>query len=132
MGLAEVTREGQYVKKGGSGSEKVLYGAMLDVRAGLVEKAAITLARAVTIAVRYSAVRKQGFAPPGPGEGPRSKGGKKSVRFELQVLDYPTQQHALMPMVAWCYALQATGQHMRRRYQEVRGLVGGFDGGSTA
>lgn len=66
MGITEVTADGRYVKKKGNGAEKVLYGAMLNVRAGLVEKAAVTMARAVTIAVRYSAVRKQGFAPQPP------------------------------------------------------------------
>lgn len=53
MGLAEVTVEGEFRKKTGQGGEKVLYGAMLDVRAGLVERAAGTLARALTVAVRY-------------------------------------------------------------------------------
>ncbi len=121
MGIVEVTREGELkkVQGKGEGAEKLLYGAMLDVRVGLVEKAAITLARAVTITTRYSAVRKQGFAPQGPGAKAKGKDkGKKAVRFELQVLDHPTQQHALMPLLAWSYALQATGQDMRQRYNE--------------
>jgi len=112
MGLAEVTKEGVFRKRRGEGSggEKILYGAMLDVRAGLVERGGATLARALTVAVRYSAVRKQGFAP-------SSSSSRSSKPRELQVLDYPTQQHALMPLLAWAYALHFTGQFMRRRYR---------------
>jgi len=111
MGLAEVTKEGVYrkVRREGSGGEKILYGAMLDVRAGLVERGGATLARALTIAVRYSAVRKQGFVP--------ASSSSSSKERELQVLDYPTQQQALMPLLAWAYALQITGQFMRRLYR---------------
>lgn len=45
---------------------------------------------ALTIAVRYSAQRQQ-FGPP---DAP-----------EVSVLDYPSQQMRLMPMLATCYAL---------------------------
>ena len=50
---------------------------------------------AVTIAVRYSAQRQQ-FGPP---DAP-----------EVSVLDYPTQQQRLMPMLATAYALHFTRQ----------------------
>jgi hypothetical protein len=46
MGQAEVSPDGTYRKRGG-GSEKILYGAMLDVRAGLVVGAAATYVRIV-------------------------------------------------------------------------------------
>ena len=42
---------------------------MLDVRANLVARAAGSLARALTIDVRYSLVRVQGFDPTSSGEG---------------------------------------------------------------
>ncbi len=116
MGLMEVTPEGQYRKKKGDGAEKILYGAMLDVRAGLVERGGATLARALTIAVRYSAVRKQGFAPVASAAAAAAGKAPPPPR-ELQVLDYPTQQHALMPLLAWAYVLQATGIFMRKRYK---------------
>lgn len=45
---------------------------------------------ALTIAIRYGAQRQQ-F---GPADGP-----------EVSVLDYPSQQQKLMPMLATCYAL---------------------------
>lgn len=111
MGLVEVTPDGKYVKKKGNGAEKILYSAMLDVRAGLVERGGVTLARALTVSIRYSAVRKQGYAP---NSNSSSSSSKRAV--ELQVLDYPTQQHALFPLLAWAYALQATGRYMRRIY----------------
>lgn len=112
MGLAEISPDGHYRKrKGANGGEKILYGAMLDVRAGLVERGGATLARALTVAIRYSAVRRQGYASSPPGKL------SQSAPLELQVLDYPTQQHALMPLLAWSFALQITGQFMRRRYK---------------
>lgn len=49
-----------------------------------------TLQGAVTIAVRYGAQRQQ-FGPPDAAE--------------IAVLDYPSQQLKLMPMLATCYAL---------------------------
>lgn len=35
-----------------------------------------------------------------------------------QVLDYPTQQAVLMPLLAWAYALQVTGRFMAKRYRD--------------
>lgn len=49
-----------------------------------------------------SAVRKQGFS---------GAAGSSGARVELQVLDYPTQMHTLMPLLAWAYALQV-GAHL--------------------
>jgi acyl-CoA oxidase len=101
MGPAEVSEDGTYRKR--KGSEKLLYGAMLHVRASLVSKASLAIARALTIAVRYSAVRCQGFE-----EG--------ATHRERPVLDYPTQQAALLPLVALAYALHFTGQRMHESY----------------
>ena len=49
--------EGLYRKKGGS--EKLTYIAMVEVRANLAYYSAVGLAKACTIAIRYSAVRRQ-------------------------------------------------------------------------
>lgn len=62
------------------------------------------LAKACTIAVRYSAVRLQG-------------GGKK---LETKILDYPTQQHRLFPLVATCYAFHFTGLRMMALLDTLR------------
>jgi acyl-CoA oxidase len=44
---------------------RLLYGAMLATRVNLCAYFSMLLARAVTIAVRYSAVRRQGLNPNG-------------------------------------------------------------------
>ncbi|CAM9438551.1 unnamed protein product [Discosporangium mesarthrocarpum] len=79
---------------------------MLDVRASLVKRASTALGRGLTIAMRFSAVRTQGYIE-GPGVSPGT---------ERQVLDYPTQQHTLFPLLALAYALHFSGSHMARAY----------------
>lgn len=102
MGVAEVSADGTYTRI--PGGEKAAYGAMLDVRANLVMKASSSLARAVTIAVRFSSVRLQGFSA-------------GSTTEERPVLEYPSQQRPLMPLLAYAYALHFTGGRMREEYE---------------
>lgn len=71
--LATVTKEGKYVRS--DKPRQLGYGAMVFVRQGIVTDASIYLSRAVTIAVRYSAVRRQ-FT---------KKDGNKDGNLELQV-----------------------------------------------
>ncbi len=66
------------------------------MRARIVVGAASVLARALTIAVRYSAVRRQ-FAPDGGAS-------------EVQILDYQTQQFKLLPLLATAYVLAAAAR----------------------
>ena len=47
------------------GDPRLLYGAMLATRVSLTGFFSMLLARAITIAVRYSAVRRQGLNPSG-------------------------------------------------------------------
>jgi acyl-CoA oxidase len=54
---------------------------------------------AATIAVRYSAVRRQGFTDRGDGS-------------EVCVLDYAMQQSRLLPVLANSFAFQITGAAM--------------------
>eukprot|EP00850_Spirogloea_muscicola_P007107 SM000035S13087 [mRNA] locus=s35:348853:351546:- [translate_table: standard] len=64
MRYARVSPEGKFSREGHS---KLAYGAMVLVRANLVSEAGLSLSKAVTIAVRYSAVRRQ-FGKPGQPE----------------------------------------------------------------
>mmetsp|Transcript_32449 Transcript_32449/g.41536 ORF Transcript_32449/g.41536 Transcript_32449/m.41536 type:complete len:673 (+) Transcript_32449:68-2086(+) len=105
MGFAEVTPSGEYRKK--TGGEKLAYGAMLDVRANLVIMSSLSLAKALTIAIRYSAVRCQGFIGDGTFGQP-----------ERPVLDYPTQQRALLPLLATAYAFNFMGQSFQAAYDQ--------------
>lgn len=57
---AHVTRDGKFVKPPHA---KANYGTMVFIRQGIVDMAGLILAKAVTIAVRYSCVRLQGEPP---------------------------------------------------------------------
>ena len=82
------------------GSPASLYATMTYVRSVIVQRAGSALARGVTIATRYCAVRRQ-FASP-----------VKPNGQELQVLDYSTVQMRLLPLLATMYALHFTGNAM--------------------
>ncbi|XP_053611144.1 probable peroxisomal acyl-coenzyme A oxidase 1 [Plodia interpunctella] len=94
MKNAQVLKDGTYVKV--ARHEKLTYGTMVFVRVMLVSEMAFNLAKAVTIAVRYSAVRRQ--SQPRPNEP------------EPQVLDYLTQQHKLFICIATTHAMQFTSE----------------------
>lgn len=69
----------------------------------IVRDAGDFLGRAVTIATRYTAVRRQ--TAPSPGE------------RELQILDYDNVQQTLLPLVAQSYALKFMGSRMMAMYE---------------
>lgn len=64
MRFSKVTPEGTYVPPPPANS-KASYATMLFVRADIVKNSGIVLSKAVTIATRYAAVRRQ--TAPGPG-----------------------------------------------------------------
>lgn len=84
---------------------KLSYGTMMYIRSRIVGGASSTLARACTIAVRYSAVRRQ-FSD-------------ADNEPEKQVLDYRMQQYRLLPLLATAYAFHFTGRYMRNIYDEL-------------
>ena len=71
--------------------------------------ARLVLARAVTIAIRYTAIRRQFRDRDGDGTGP-----------EMAVLDYPTVQIRLLPLLATAFALHYSGEAMKNLYQQTR------------
>jgi hypothetical protein len=64
--IAMVTKDGKYVHS--DKPRQLGYGAMVFVRQGIVIDASTYLSRAVTIAVRYSCVRRQFGTKGEPGE----------------------------------------------------------------
>jgi len=60
------------------------------VRAIIVVHSARELSKAATIAIRYSAVRRQGY----------DADDTNPVKRENQILDYPSQQYRLLPLLA--------------------------------
>ncbi|VDM84391.1 unnamed protein product [Strongylus vulgaris] len=85
---------------------KVGYSAMVHVRSHMVRVQALFCSYAMTTAIRYSAVRRQGEITPDAGE--------------VKILDYQTQQHRLLPQLARIYAFLFTGQAVRNIYLRVQ------------
>lgn len=91
----------------------VVYGSLTFVRAQIIMHARLIIARAVTIAVRYSSVRQQ-FA---------DRDSKDAKAPELSVLDYPTVQIRILPLLATAFALHYTGEAMHRLYEQTRSEI---------
>ncbi|XP_073251487.1 peroxisomal acyl-coenzyme A oxidase 1-like [Porites lutea] len=103
MGLAKLSPDGTLTKPANS---KLLYGTMSFVRAQIVFSSFQSLSQALTIAIRYSAVRRQGKLKPGDSE--------------LQVIDYKTQQYKLIPGLAMAYATRFAFDHVWSLYHETQ------------
>lgn len=103
MRFAKVTKDGTYIPPPAANS-KASYATMVFVRATIVRDAGDFLSRAVTIATRYTAVRRQSS----PTDGGR----------ELQIIDYDNVRQTLLPLVAQSYALKFMGKRMMKLYHE--------------
>lgn len=85
---------------------KLLYGSMLAVRVGIVQSSTMALQAASTVAVRYSAIRRQFGDPSAPSN---ASGAKR----ERQILDYVSQQYRVLPQMAAAYATFFVGRWMK-------------------
>ncbi|XP_058190954.1 peroxisomal acyl-coenzyme A oxidase 1-like [Rhododendron vialii] len=103
MRVSQVTCEGKY--KQSDVPRQLVYGTMVYVRQTIVADASCALSRAVCIATRYSAVRRQ-FGPQNGGP-------------ETQVIDYKTQQSRLFPLLASAYAFRFIGEWLKWLYADV-------------
>lgn len=88
----------------------VVYGSLTNVRVNIIMHARLVLARAVTVGMRYLTIRRQ-F---------RDRDSKDIKGPELTVLDYPTVQIRVMPLLATTFALHYTGVEMGRQYAATR------------
>ncbi|XP_052748855.1 probable peroxisomal acyl-coenzyme A oxidase 1 [Galleria mellonella] len=102
MRNAQVSKDGTFTAGANS---KLTYGTMVYVRVLIVNNMANLLAKAVTIAIRYSAVRRQSKLKP---EDP-----------EPQILDYVTQQHKLFIGIATSHAYSRTALWLWDHYAKV-------------
>ena len=89
-------------------SASLVYGTLTWVRSTIVLQSGGVLARGVTIAVRYAAVRRQ-F---------QDRDAKEWETGENQVLNYTMVQIRLLPLLAATFALHFTGRGMMALYQE--------------
>jgi len=91
------------------------YISMMESRAGLVTVAAQSLAKAATIAVRYSCVRCQGFKD--------SKSANASEEGEHTVMDYQFQQYRLFKALALAYTFHWSGKFVDDYLQRVKSAI---------
>lgn len=96
---------GKYVKPA---SPSLIYGTLTWVRSTIVLQSGSVLARGVTIATRYAAVRRQ-F---------QDRDAPATAKGENQVLDYTMVQYRLLPLLASTFALHFTGKAMMGLYEE--------------
>jgi acyl-CoA oxidase len=103
-----VSLDGKYIKPE---NQAIVYGSMTFVRANIIMNSRLNLARGLTIAVRYLSIRRQ-FADRDDPTGP-----------ERAVLDYPSVQIRILPLLAAAYALHYTGEAMFNLYWDTRAEI---------
>jgi acyl-CoA oxidase len=92
---------------------QLAYGALIEGRVAMVRDSGNVSKKAVTIAIRYGAIRRQ-FA-------------SKSGEAETRLLDYTIHQHRLMPLLAQAFAMHFTSVEMTKLYDELMDKLGGND-----
>lgn len=107
----------KYVRQG---SPSLVYGTLTWVRSTIVMQAGSVLARGVTIATRYCAIRRQ-F---------QDRDAPESEKDENPVLNYTMVQIRLLPLLAATFALHFTGKAMMNLYQENQKRM--TEGGKSA
>eukprot|EP01012_Entosiphon_sulcatum_P053751 TRINITY_DN7403_c0_g1_i1.p2 TRINITY_DN7403_c0_g1~~TRINITY_DN7403_c0_g1_i1.p2 ORF type:complete len:641 (+),score=126.22 TRINITY_DN7403_c0_g1_i1:2482-4404(+) len=115
----EVTPDGKYAKRQAAakrGDGRLAYLTMMNARVGMMSAAGGVLAKAVTIAVRYSCVRHQGFAD-------TSSTSYRSA--EVAILDYGMQRYRLLKQLALAYTMKFTGRWLQDAMKR-------FSGGASA
>lgn len=86
----------------------LVYGTLTFIRCTIVMMAGATLARGVTVAVRYGAIRRQ-FT---------DRDASDPEKEETPVLNYTMVQYRLLPLLAATFGLHFTGKAMMELYQE--------------
>jgi acyl-CoA oxidase len=99
-------QHGTYIKPENSA---LIYGSMTFIRAQIIMQARLAMARAVTIAVRYLSIRHQ-FPDRDSLAG----------TSEEAVLNYPTVQIRILPLLATTFALHYTSEAMFKLYWGTR------------
>ncbi|KAG6401185.1 hypothetical protein SASPL_138033 [Salvia splendens] len=105
--FGDVARDGKYTSPLPSINKRfaATLGELVGGRVGLAYSSVGVLKIAVIIAVRYSLLRQQ-FGPP--------------KQPEISILDYQSQQHKLMPMLASTYAFHFATSHLVDTYGEMK------------
>eukprot|EP01083_Nonionella_stella_P043951 118551_1 len=107
----QVLPDGTYVKNEKKRNPVTHYYTMLATRASIVRRAAFMLARAVTIAVRYSAIRKQGFEA--------AEQGISHMSPEVCIMDYQVQRYRLFKQLSTAYAGIFGGRFLIEHFKSI-------------
>ncbi|KAE8680687.1 Acyl-coenzyme A oxidase, peroxisomal [Hibiscus syriacus] len=105
--FGDVSRDGKYTSSLPTINKRfaAMLGELVGGRVGLAYSSVGFLKISVTIAVWYSLLRQQ-FSPP--------------KQPEVSILDYQSQQHKLMPMLASSYAFHFAAQNLVEKYAEMK------------
>jgi acyl-CoA oxidase len=105
--FGDVSRDGKYTSSLPTINKRfaATLGELVGGRVGLAYSSVGILKIAATIAIRYSLLRQQ-FGPP--------------KQPEVSILDYQSQQHKLMPMLASTYAFHFATLHLVDMYSEMK------------
>lgn len=101
--FAEVTTEGSYIQPPHA---KLSYGGMMYIRATMIPSSGWTIAKAATIAIRYTTVRRQGE--------PDAKG------LERQVLTYPSTYYRLLPILSRAFVFIELGRYTMKALTQMQ------------
>lgn len=102
MGIAQINEDGSFVNTSDS---LLMYSTMVFVRSILAYDMSFFLAKAATIATRYSAVRHQSPIDP--------------KRPEPQIIDHVTQQNKLFPNIARAVAYKLVADRVYKLYNDI-------------
>lgn len=114
MKHTKVSRSGQ-VKE--PKLQQLTYGALLQGRVAMVVDSGNVSKKALTIAIRYAAVRRQ-FS-------------NSKSDIETKLLDYPIHQRRLMPLLAQTFAMLFTGAEMTAMYNKMMSRLENAKSGDT-
>lgn len=105
--FGDVSRDGKYTSSLPTINKRfaATLGELVGGRVGLAYSSVGVLKIASTIAIRYSLLRQQ-FGPP--------------KQPEISILDYQSQQHKLMPMLASTYAFHFATLDLIDKYSEMK------------
>lgn len=105
--FGDVSRDGKYTSSLPSINKRfaATLGELVGGRVGLAYSSGSVLKVAITIATRYSLLRQQ-FGPP--------------KQPEISILDYQSQQHKLMPVLASTYAFHFATVQLVEKYAEMK------------
>lgn len=102
MKNSEVTENGEFIKKR---SPLLTYATMTMTRVGIIMDANVFHAKAATIAVRYSLVRRQSPIEPD--------------KPEPKIMDHVTQQNKILPVVARVYVINIVSRSLWDMHDEI-------------